>query len=369
MSTGITLVGKGMLQKRVAEELAPHYHLNLLQDLDGTISKRTRLLLVIDDYWNPTIHRKAEEVARELGINWLRGFLSFGEGVVGPLVRPGREGCSQCADTRKMMAANDREDLWSIQQALSEADSGIHDEWLSQTGLLQMAQLIKNEVQHLVDSETPQLEGAIHLINLSSLESARHRILPDAYCTVCSHLPEDSQTNAVITLKPSVKISEDSYRCRSINDLSNVLSKDYLDPRTGLLNRLMIDFETAFADAIVNLPLFTGNEGSAGRTNSYAMSEMTAILEGLERSCGIDPKGKRTVVHDSYRNLDRALNPLHLGVHAQEQYAKKAYPFTPFHPDRKMNWVWGYSLIKNEAYSRSGTARLLQHGLRGWVCV
>ena len=133
-----------------------------------------------------------------------------------------------------------------------------------------------------------------------------------------------------------------------MNDLSKVLSRDYLDPRTGILNSLMIDFETTYADAIVNLPLFNGNEGSAGRTNSYALSEMTAILEGLERSCGIDPKGKRTVVHDSYRNLERALNPLSLGVHAKEQYAKKDYPFTPFHPDRKMNWVWGYSLIENE---------------------
>ncbi len=348
MSTSITLVGNGVLQECVAEELAPHYELTLLRDLGGTIPKDTTLLLVIHDFWNPSIHKKAEEVAHELGINWLRGFLSFGEGVVGPLVRPGSEGCSQCADTRKMMAANDREDIWKIQQALSEADDVIHDEWVSQTGLHQMAQLIKNEVQNVLHFQSPQLERAIHLINMSSLESSHHRILPDSYCTVCNHLPEDSQTDAVISLKPSIKISEDSYRCRSMNDLSKVLSRDYLDPRTGILNSLMIDFETTYADAIVNLPLFNGNEGSAGRTNSYALSEMTAILEGLERSCGIDPKGKRTVVHDSYRNLERALNPLSLGVHAKEQYAKKDYPFTPFHPDRKMNWVWGYSLIENE---------------------
>ncbi len=348
MSANITLLGNGMLQQRVAKELAPFHHLTLLPDLEKAILKNTTLLLVIHDYWNPSIHKQAEEVAREHGIDWLRGFLSFGEGVVGPLVRPGREGCSQCADTRKMMAANDREDLWKIQQVLSKADGNIRDEWLSQTGLLQMAQLIKNEVHNVVHLKSPQLERAVHFTNLGSLESSRHRILPDAYCSVCSHLPEDSETDAVITLKPSLKISEDRYRCRSMDDLSNVLSRDYLDPRTGLLNRLMIDFETPYADAIVNLPLFNGNEGSAGRTNSYAMSEMTAILEGLERSCGIDAKGKRTVVHDSYRNLDRALNPLKLGVHDDEQYAEQGYPFAPFHPDRKMNWVWGYSLIEKK---------------------
>ncbi|MCA0172904.1 TOMM precursor leader peptide-binding protein [Bacillus sp. RAR_GA_16] len=336
----ITLVGNGLLRDCVAEQLAPHCTLTLCLDFEETIPLNTSLLLVIHDSWNPSIHKQAEEVARELGINWLRAFFSFGEGVIGPLVRPGQEGCSQCADTRKMMAATDREDLWKIQQSFTDGNS-VQDQWVSQTGILHMAQLIKNEV---LASRSTELDGAIYLLNMASLESSRHRILPDAYCSVCSSLPED--TDAVMTLKPSLKVS--GYRTRSIDDLRNVLSKDYLDSRTGLLNRLMIDFETTYADAIVNLPLFNGNEGSAGRTNSYAMSQMTAILEGLERSCGIDPKGKRTVVHDSYRNLKHALNPLQLGVHAEEQYAERGYPFTPFHPDRKMNWVWGYSLLKQE---------------------
>ena len=76
-----------------------------------------------------------------------------------------------------------------------------------------------------------------------------------------------------------------------------------------------------FADVSVNLPLFIGDEGAAGRTLSYAVSEMTAILEGLERYCGTEPRGKRTVIHDSYRNLkDHALNPTKVGVHAKEQF-------------------------------------------------
>ena len=340
MIANVTLVGNGLLRDCVAEQLAPHSSLTLRADFEEPIPENTSLLLVIHDGWNPSLHKQAEEVSRELGINWLRAYFSFGEGVIGPLVRPGQEGCSQCADTRKMMAATDREDLWKIQQVFTEGNP-IQDQWVSQTGILHMAQYIKNEV---LASHSMELDGAIHLLNMATLESSRHRILPDAYCSVCSSLPED--TDEVMTLKPSLKVS--GYRTRSIDDLRNVLSKDYLDSRTGLLNRMMIDFETTYADAIVNLPLFNGNEGSAGRTNSYAMSQMTAILEGLERSCGIDPKGKRTVVHDSYRNLDRALNPFQLGVHAEEQYAERGYPFTPFHPDRKMNWVWGYSLLKKE---------------------
>jgi ribosomal protein S12 methylthiotransferase accessory factor len=132
-----------------------------------------------------------------------------------------------------------------------------------------------------------------------------------------------------------------------MDDLKKVLVKDYLDHRTGILNGKMYDLVPPFADVGVNLPLFSGDEGVAGRTHSYALSELTAILEGLERSCGITPRGKRTVLHDSYHNLkDYALNPNKVGVHSKEQYARPDFPFEQFNPDRPMNWVWGYSVLQ-----------------------
>ncbi|WP_173918172.1 TOMM precursor leader peptide-binding protein [Halobacillus sp. Marseille-Q1614] len=345
MSSLITAVGKGLLLELVVKELTSHYELTRLSDLEEPLPKGTKLLLVLGDSWDPSIHQKAEEAAFECGIDWLRGFVAFGEGLIGPLVRSGSEGCSQCADARRMMAASDRQDLWKIQQVLTEDQEIKEDEWVSQTGLLHIAHLILNEVHRVMNGKPAQLEGHMSLVNMRTLESSRHFILPESMCSVCSPFVEDAPSRAVISLEPSMKISEDSYRCRSMKELGTFLSKDYLDPRTGLLNNKMIDFETPFADVIVNLPLMNGNEGSAGRTDSYAISEMTAILEGLERSCGIAPKGKRTVVYDSYRNLDSALHPLEAGVHANEQYAKEGFPFTAFDPDKKMNWVWGYSLL------------------------
>jgi len=102
-----------------------------------------------------------------------------------------------------------------------------------------------------------------------------------------------------------------------------------------------------FADASINLPLFGGDEACAGRTHSYADSEMTAILEGLERYCGLSPRGKRSVVHDSFRNVqDQALDPLRVGVHAKEQYERSDFPFKPFDPERPIDWVWGYSFLQ-----------------------
>ncbi len=102
-----------------------------------------------------------------------------------------------------------------------------------------------------------------------------------------------------------------------------------------------------FADVLVNMPLFGADEGVAGRSNSYEMSELTAILEGLERYCGIEPRGKRKVVRDSYHNLEnQALNPTTVGLHEKDQYEKPHFPFKPFNPDDPMNWVWGYSFLQ-----------------------
>jgi len=191
------------------------------------------------------------------------------------------------------------------------------------------------------------LENRLMLVNLKTLKSSRHFFLPDPLCPVCGGLPLDSSIAARIVLKPSPKISADRYRCRSIDELGRVLARDYLDHRTGFLNGKMLDFISPFADVSVNLPLFADNEITAGRTHSYAVSELTAILEGLERYCGMAPRGKRTIIRDSYRNLaDQALCPADVGAHSPEQYAQDGFPFQPFDPGRTYNWVWGYSLLQ-----------------------
>ncbi|MGP4077363.1 TOMM precursor leader peptide-binding protein [Halobacillus sp. K22] len=346
MSPIIAMIGKGKLLELTAEELSAQYELVRHPDFNTPIPEDTRLMLVLHDAWDPSIYLQAEAAARACDVVWLPAFASFGVGVVGPLVRPGRPGCSQCAESRRLMAAVDRQDLWKVHQALIETQDARQDEWGSETAFKQMAFLIKREVEQVLKGRPSSLEESIYRIDLRSLESSRHVILPDSTCGVCSNTPIDSASAAEITLEPCIKMNENSYRCRSKEELSGVLSKDYLDPRTGLLNNKLQDFETPFADVIVNLPILGGDEGTAGRTNSYAESEMTAILEGLERSCGMDPRGKRTIVNESYSNLDSALHPLQVGVHTNDQYVQPHFPFTVFHPDKKMNWVWGHSLLQ-----------------------
>lgn len=340
----VLVVGEGLLADFVYSELSVPYEIVRQTDFKTGVQKAADLALVLHDGWHPFAHYEAEEVLQSAGIPWLRGFISFGEAMVGPLVRPGKPGCSQCADLRYLMGGRDRKEMWGLRQMLGEHGGKPCDAWASRSGLLQVAHLLVAEVQRVLQSSRTDAEGRVLLVNLQTLKSSRHFFLPDPQCAVCGRLADDSPETARISLRPSPKINAESYRCRPIGDLKEFLVKDYLDYRTGLLNGKMHDFVSPFADVSVNLPLFTQDEACGGRTHSYADSELTGIMEGLERYCGVAPRGKRTVIHDSFRHLeDQALDPVKVGVHDKEQYARPGFPFKPFDPDRPIDWVWGYS--------------------------
>lgn len=347
MSAVVAVVGEGLLADFVYGELSICYQAVRQSDWQAGVPTTADLILVLHDAWHPSAHQETEEALQSSGIPWLRGFVSFGEGVIGPLVRPGTPGCSRCADTRRLLAGRDRKEMWELQQWLAAGGGIERDSWASRVGLMQMANLLVAEAERVLEGSHAQTEGRMFLINLKTLKSSRHFFLPDPLCPVCGGVPEDTSEAAEIRLQPSPKISPDSYRCRPMDELKEVLIKDYLDYRTGFLNAKMQDLVSPFADMSVNLPMFTEDEATAGRTHSYEDSELTAILEALERYCGMEPHGKRNVIHDSYRNLaDQALDPVNVGLHSEEQYARSDFPFKPFDPDRPIDWVWGYSFLQ-----------------------
>ncbi|SEC06129.1 TOMM precursor leader peptide-binding protein [Paenibacillus sp. GP183] len=348
MSAIVAVVGEGLLSDLVCRELADLYQIIRLDNFKTEVPETTDLALVLDDAWYPSVHLEAEKVMKSKGIPWLRGFIAFGEGVVGPLVSPDEQGCSQCADTRRLLAGRDRKEMWKLQKRLAE-DGGITcDAWASRTGLLHMTYLLVAESQKVLQGHRPRSEKRVFFMDMKTLKCTSHFFLPDPLCPVCSYLPDDSRAAARISLQPSPKISESSFRSRSLKELKEFLVEDYLDYKIGFLNGKMVDFVSPFADVSVNLPMFERDEVTAGRTHSYAESELTAIMEGLERYSGMAPRGKRTVILDSYRNLaDQALDPVSVGLYSKEQYERLGFPFKPFDPDQQIDWVWGYSLLQD----------------------
>ncbi|WP_242142395.1 MULTISPECIES: TOMM precursor leader peptide-binding protein [unclassified Bacillus cereus group] len=348
----LLIVGDGVLADYVDMQLSAHYPTIHQHTLEECIPEQTRLALVLHDGFPLSIHHQAEERFRSAHIPWLRAFTSFGEGIIGPYVTPNQSGCSQCADARRFTAGFDQKEMWELQRTYSFQTDQMtkRDICATPIGLLHMSYLIHAEIENIQREEHTSLSDELIFLNLQTFQSSRHPFLPDPLCPVCGTVPNDSEEAAILQIKPSLKTNRESYRCRSIDDLSICLKKDYLNQRTGLLNNKMQHSLLPFADVIVNMPLILGNEGVAGRTHSYKISEATAILEGLERYCGMAPRGKRTNVYGRYRDFeDIAINPLTVGVHTDEHYNRDGFPFKPFDPDHSQNWVWGYSLLQNRS--------------------
>ncbi len=346
MST-VLVIGGGVLADRVSQALAPDHDVIRRPDVAVELPDSVRLALVVHDQWRPAVHRRAEDAFQRAGIPWLRGFVALGAGVVGPLVRPGQAGCSRCADFRRWMAGADRQEMRQLVQRWTDCSGPGRDPWASRSGLLQVAQLVTEEARRLLAGRPPRTAGYMYLVHLKTLRSSRHLFLPNPLCPVCGQPAADSPSDAHIPLRPSRKVSPDSFRCRSLAELKPVLELEYLDGETGLLNGKLHDLGSPFAAASVNLPLIQGDEPTAGRTLAYDEAELTAMLEALERYCGLAPRGKRTGVRDSFRKLAAdALNPATVGLHRPDQYARPDFPFQPYHPDRELDWVWGYSFLR-----------------------
>lgn len=347
MSAVVLIVGDGEMAEWVNERLVGEYEIVRQDDFSLGIRAAVDFALVLHDTWKPSVYQQAEKILRESGVPWLRGFLSFGEGVIGPLVRPNVQGCSYCADMRRLLAGRDRKEMLQLQQHLMKSNGEMkRDAWASRTGMLQISHLIVAEAKGFLQGNPIHSEGQVFLMNLKTLRGEWHSFLPSSLCPSCGRLPEDESATATISLQPSLKLAG-SYRCRSLDELKNILERDYLDSRTGLLNGKIYDLVPPFADVTVNLPLLIGDEGVGGRTHSYEASEMAGILEGLERYCGLESRRKRTVIHDSFHHLQhQALDPNRVGLHETEQYEKPNFPFKAFHPNRPINWVWGYSFLQ-----------------------
>ncbi|MCY9656507.1 TOMM precursor leader peptide-binding protein [Paenibacillus chondroitinus] len=329
----LSVVGEGLLADCVYGELLDRYEVVRQPDFTSDIPKAAKMAVVLHDDWPSSGYFEAEEVLQQAGIPWLRGFLSRDEGIVGPLVRPSMPGCSQCADNRRFTASP------GDMQHVSSSPSGIR----------QTAHLLIAEIERVLQGSPAHTEQHMYIVNLLTLNNSLHFILPDPLCEVCGSLPDDSSAASNISLKPRLKTSADSYRSRPMDDLKLHLAKDYLDSRTGVFNAKMLDLESPFAGVGVNLPSFLmGDEITGGRSFSYAESALTAILEGLERLCGITPRGKRTVIYECFNHIaDQALDPFTVGLYSKKQYALPDFTFEPFDPDLPIDWVWGYSLVRD----------------------
>ncbi|MNJ30518.1 YcaO-like family protein [compost metagenome] len=341
----VVIVGEGILADAVYKRMSEFLPVRR-KDFSETIPV-TDLVLVLEEQDSSSIYLEAEQVLRPRGIPWLCAYISLGEGVVGPLIHPGKFGCFQCAETRLALAGSNRQEVDEMLMKLVSPDyAPNYTAELSPAGSGYLAHIIAAEATKVLRGDKANTEEHVYLIDLKNLSSTIHYVLPVGTCSVCGQLPDDSPELAKISLQKCLKVNN-TYRCRAMSDLQQVLLRDYWDSRTGVFNDKKWSLSSSFAGAAINLPLGFYDEITGGRSHSFVDSELAGILEGLERYCGVAVRGKRTVVHGSYSQFKgAAIDPSTVGLHAEGRYEQPDFPFIPFDPDAPMEWVWGYSFLE-----------------------
>lgn len=353
----IAIIGEGRLAECTFRLLtdrhpSPSYEVVKQNEGDGFMfPDETRIILLLQDEEDTAFFLEAETALWKQQIPWLCGSAASDGGIAGPWVRPSTSGCFQCASARRLVARPTSTETLDLEALLLfPGSSGSTDAVTppSQAAVTQVALLLAAEARRAVDGKSMNTLERIYYVDMETLQTSLHYFLPDPLCPVCGVLPEDSPESARIHLLPRIKKHPESYRTLTLDKLGNALAEDYLDERTGLFNGIRNELASLFASVTVRLPqLTTNDEYTAGRSHNYKESEWTAVLEGLERYCGLAPRGKRPILQDSYCNIaDQAIQPTQVGLYTEAQYAQPEFPFEPFDPLQPISWVWGYSFMQ-----------------------
>lgn len=193
------------------------------------------------------------------------------------------------------------------------------------------------------------LFASVHLLDLETLRVNRAALIPDAECPRCDRRTDDTAEDARIVLRSAPKEDPAGFRRRGI-DAYDLPLEAFVNPVAGMLGPSVAPDLTS-ASTASTVGAFTLRSGAylresywGGHTDSYARSVRVGVLEGMERFAGMRARGKRTTVVASLTELGAdALDPRTCGLYS-DAFHRAQETVRPFSPQRRIPWVWGYSL-------------------------
>lgn len=294
---------------------------------------------------------------------WLPVRVELGRVVIGPAETPGTPSCGECLRIRTSRARQTQPKIDAVLAAHRDRLATRPSAWLTGPGADLVAVLVAEEVDRLAGGGTARTSAATVCVDLATMTVSRHRFLPEPLCPVCGDLPEDREEMADLTLSSRPKLGPDVHRVRAVADELDALLDTYVDAETGLVRLVKRGTQGGLVVAGAMMPIrihqpaepgatvepAVAVEPGVGRSRSYRTSELTGLLEALERYGGVEPGGKRTMVRAGFAEVsDRALDPRTLGVHPAESYRMDGFRFREFSEDAVCRWVWGYSFGRKE---------------------
>lgn len=265
---------------------------------------------------------------------------------VGPLWRPGVPGCPRCLLSRvtdSPIGPDQREHEWAT------ADKGVRVVAGSGPAIPHLiATLVEARLGEGLGGEPVGRANEVMVCDSQSGEVSTYPLTPDSTCPVCG--PPSRGTLPVFAddERPLVKTDPSGLRVRDI-DPEKLAS--HVSP-IGLFRRLRVDLQSPFGACSIELPESKGypRNPALGRGISYAQSRAVAVLEGLERHCGLHRGGRRASVRAAYQDVaERAVYPPSFGTHPVASYEQENFKFRPFAPDLVIDWVEAYSFARQSS--------------------
>ncbi|MCY8499912.1 TOMM precursor leader peptide-binding protein [Bacillus atrophaeus] len=350
MEKSVLIIGKGYLAENAQSILLKN---NLKVTRVDNIMKafqyieETSIVLSCSD--NKTIKKELEiqKFALERNIPFLRACIDVSKIFIGPWVVPdSNSGCINCCEKRSITAHPNKEIL--KQKTDDYFIFGNIEDVIEKTSILFYISMIYNQIIYYIKGNRTELfSEKVYIGDLITLKGRTHSFQPNPLCRICSILPEDSSSFAMINFKDHFSWDKDKFRIN--NTLSRkTLRKHYLDYQTGLVTHIFRNQTKIrwMPFVVAEMPLFEGEEKEygSGRTYNFYDSENSSILEALERYVGMHPRRTKTKIRGSYNHLKEiAVDPKRLTLHDKNQYKEPGYKFEHYTDDLEFNWCWAYS--------------------------
>lgn len=352
----IGLIGQGYIYQSVKHSIE-----NIYQVVPFTMESSPqqlatcKIIVYCSDIWSPRILQQINRRCLQANVALLPAFTQFDEAIIGPCTVPQKQGCTSCAELRKLGATSFEADRELVRQCLSkEREMAVSQPWLSSFSLETVAILVGEEIAtYLRRPEQIRTDCALLTISLATLQCCRHTFQPLPSCPDCGKPSRDTAELAVISLQSRPKPDAFTYRISQPEASPEQILSTYVDPRTGLVSSLAVENTNLLPLASSRLSTESDSTKGTGCTLRTEQSRVVSVLEVIERYAGLRPRSKRTMVQASYHQLiqegEQALDPTTLGLHSLEQYEQqhkqnhKYRHLIPYHHDLTCHWVWGYS--------------------------
>lgn len=260
------------------------------------------------------------------------------------------KGCMNCLSKRFILTRKDRLFIKEINFNRNYQNLNLFQELIDE-----LLSVLKNS-DDLIDQFGRR---KFYILDKNDLSISSDYFNPVPDCPYCSSLPDD--TEELICCSGS-KVLQSIYskqvvpfRSTDKSTLRDKLENLILSKNAGIVSILMDSLDGPFPIAVAMLPLETGrDEPGSGRTNKIEDSRAIALLEAIERYAGFRPRGKKTKIYDSYRNLQNTNQELidldkiilhENSLSYNSQYKNDIYKFDRM---KKYHWVYGFNLSQNK---------------------